>query len=75
LREGESGYDLDGMEEVGKVPAWTRWRWRRRGVEVGAEEERAYDVDPMAVGEAIGKAPAWTQWRWRRHDVEAGVKE
>jgi hypothetical protein len=52
----------DDMEEVGKAPAWTRHRWRWRGVEVGMEEERTRGVDPAAVGEA----PVWTRLRSAR---------
>jgi hypothetical protein len=83
MEEGESGKDLDGyggdQEDpvaVGEAVAWTRWRWRQRGVEAvaytrrrwrwrgieaHAEKERARSVNPATVGEAVGDSPAWTR--------------
>jgi hypothetical protein len=62
-----------GTATVGKVPAWTRWWWRRRDIETGVEEERARDMNPTTVEEAVGEASMWTwrwsvstQWLWRR---------
>jgi hypothetical protein len=41
------------VEVVGEAVVWTRWRWRRRGVEAHAEEEWALGMNPTAVDDSL----------------------
>jgi hypothetical protein len=67
--------DLDGVQEAGKEPAWTRRRLGRRSARCrrgpdggggGAASRRAHGVDLAAVGEAVSEVPAWTRGWWMR---------
>jgi hypothetical protein len=57
----------DGVEVVREATAWTRWRWRQRGIEAGAEEwrRRLHSVEEAAMAEQMTRFPgavmAWTQ--------------
>jgi hypothetical protein len=66
-------------EAVSEAPAWIQWRWRQRGIEADAEDERAHGVDPTTVEAGVEKerahgidpvmvdeAPTSIRWWWRR---------
>jgi hypothetical protein len=49
-KERARGVDLAAVRKaVGEASTWIQQRWRWRGIEADAEEERVHDVDPSAV--------------------------